>query len=277
MSLVSASTPSYWLALMLMLVFSVALGWLPAIGVGTPAHYVLPCVALGLQSAGAVARMTRASVREVLSQDFLRAARAKGVPERTRDRPPRPAQCAAAGAGPGRAPGRRAARRHRAGRERLRRARRRPDDGRRGRRARLPDGAGRRAGRRHAWWSWSTRSPTSRPRGSIRGCGRERAAGLLPARSCWPPAPPRVLVVAVVAAAAGPWLGALRSARRRPGVELPAELVGASARHRPPRTRHAEPAGGRSARLARHRPGRDRGRIADRRRHRAARRLAARA
>lgn len=82
LSLLSASTPSYWLALMLMLVFSVGLGWLPAIGAGTPAHYVLPCVALGLQSAGAVARMTRASVRDVLSQDFLRAARAKGVPER---------------------------------------------------------------------------------------------------------------------------------------------------------------------------------------------------
>ena len=81
-SLLSASTPSYWLALMLILIFSVALGWLPAIGVGSPAHYVLPCVALGLQSAGAVARMTRASVRDLLSQDFLRAARAKGVPER---------------------------------------------------------------------------------------------------------------------------------------------------------------------------------------------------
>lgn len=78
-SLVAASTPSYWLALMLMLLFSVTLGWLPAIGVGTPAHYLLPCVALGLQSAGAVARMTRASVRDVLTQDFLRAARAKGV------------------------------------------------------------------------------------------------------------------------------------------------------------------------------------------------------
>ncbi|MGD9901903.1 MAG: ABC transporter permease [Vicinamibacterales bacterium] len=83
LSLLAASTPSYWLALMLMLVFSVGLGWLPAIGVGTPAHYVMPCVALGLQSAGAVARMTRASVREVLLRDFLRAARAKGVPELT--------------------------------------------------------------------------------------------------------------------------------------------------------------------------------------------------
>jgi ABC-type dipeptide/oligopeptide/nickel transport system permease component len=81
-SLVAASTPSYWLALMLMLLFSVTLAWLPAIGVGTAAHYLLPCLALGLQSAGAVARMTRASVRDVLTQDFLRAARAKGVPYR---------------------------------------------------------------------------------------------------------------------------------------------------------------------------------------------------
>lgn len=80
-SLVAASTPSYWLALMLMLLFSVELGWLPAIGVGSWRHYLLPCLALGLQSAGAVARMTRASVREVLARDFLRAARAKGVPE----------------------------------------------------------------------------------------------------------------------------------------------------------------------------------------------------
>lgn len=81
-SLVSASTPSYWLALMLMLLFSLTLGWLPAIGVGSPLHYVLPSVALGLQSAGAVARMTRASVREVLGREFLRAAAAKGVPRR---------------------------------------------------------------------------------------------------------------------------------------------------------------------------------------------------
>jgi ABC-type dipeptide/oligopeptide/nickel transport system permease component len=78
-SLLATSTPSYWLALMLMLVFALELGWLPAIGVGTPLHYVLPCVALGLQSAGAVARMTRASLREVLGRDFLRAARAKGL------------------------------------------------------------------------------------------------------------------------------------------------------------------------------------------------------
>jgi ABC-type dipeptide/oligopeptide/nickel transport system permease component len=82
-SLIAVSTPSFWLALMLMLVFSLGLGLLPAIGVGTPAHYVLPVIALGLQSAGQVARMTRASMLDVLKQDFLRAARAKGLRERT--------------------------------------------------------------------------------------------------------------------------------------------------------------------------------------------------
>ncbi len=80
-SLIAVSTPSFWLALMLMLMFSLVLGLLPAIGAGTPAHYVLPSIALGLQSAGQVARMTRASMLDVLRQDYLRAARAKGVAE----------------------------------------------------------------------------------------------------------------------------------------------------------------------------------------------------
>lgn len=82
-SLIAVSTPSFWLALMLMLVFSLGLGLLPAIGVGTPAHYVLPAIALGLQSAGQIARMTRASMLDVMKQDYLRAARAKGVREAT--------------------------------------------------------------------------------------------------------------------------------------------------------------------------------------------------
>jgi ABC-type dipeptide/oligopeptide/nickel transport system permease component len=83
LSLVAVSTPSFWLALMLMLVFSLELGLLPAIGVGSPAHYILPAIALGLQSAGQVARMTRASMLDVLKHEYLRAARAKGVGERT--------------------------------------------------------------------------------------------------------------------------------------------------------------------------------------------------
>ena len=80
-TLLAVSTPSYWLALMLMLVFSVWLGWLPAIGAGTPAHYVLPVATLGLQSAGQVARMTRAALLDVLGEEYLRTARAKGVSE----------------------------------------------------------------------------------------------------------------------------------------------------------------------------------------------------
>ncbi len=80
-TLLAVSTPSYWLALMLMLTVSLWLGLLPSIGVGTPAHFVLPVATLGLQSAGLVARMTRAAMLDVLGEEYLRAARAKGVPE----------------------------------------------------------------------------------------------------------------------------------------------------------------------------------------------------
>lgn len=80
-TLVAVSTPSYWFALMLMLVFSLWLGVLPSIGAATAAHFVLPVATLGLQSAGVVARMTRAAMLDVLGETFVRAARAKGVPE----------------------------------------------------------------------------------------------------------------------------------------------------------------------------------------------------
>ncbi len=81
LTLVAVSTPSYWLALMLMLVFSLGLGLVPSIGVGTPMHYVLPIVTLGTQSAGLIARMTRSTMLEVLRQDYVRTARAKGLVE----------------------------------------------------------------------------------------------------------------------------------------------------------------------------------------------------
>ena len=81
LTLVAVSTPSYWLALMLMLLFSLQLGLLPSIGVGTPLHYVLPIVTLGTQSAGLIARMTRATMLEVLRQEYIRTARAKGLVE----------------------------------------------------------------------------------------------------------------------------------------------------------------------------------------------------
>ncbi len=82
LTLVAVSTPSYWLALMLMLVFSLQLGLLPSIGVGTPWHYLLPVVTLGTQSAGIIARMTRSAMLDVLGQEYIRTARAKGLTER---------------------------------------------------------------------------------------------------------------------------------------------------------------------------------------------------
>jgi ABC-type dipeptide/oligopeptide/nickel transport system permease component len=80
-SLFAISTPSYWLALMLMLVFSLALGLLPSIGVRTPLHYVLPIVTLGAQSGGMIARMTRSAMLDVLKQDYIGAARSRGQTE----------------------------------------------------------------------------------------------------------------------------------------------------------------------------------------------------
>lgn len=80
-ALLAASTPSYWLGLMLMLVFSLSLGWLPSIGIRTPVHYVLPIVTLAGQSGGIISRMTRSAMLDVLGQDYVRAARARGQRE----------------------------------------------------------------------------------------------------------------------------------------------------------------------------------------------------
>ncbi|ANX11650.1 peptide ABC transporter [Fictibacillus arsenicus] len=82
LSLASISTPSYFLGLLLMLVFSLYLGWLPTIGISSPIHYILPIITLGAQSMGLIARMTRSSMLDVIRQDFIRTARAKGLPER---------------------------------------------------------------------------------------------------------------------------------------------------------------------------------------------------
>jgi ABC-type dipeptide/oligopeptide/nickel transport system permease component len=82
-ALLAVSTPSYWLGLMLMLVFSLSLGILPSIGIATPAHYVLPVLTLGAQSGGIISRMTRSAMLDVVGQDFVRAARARGEREST--------------------------------------------------------------------------------------------------------------------------------------------------------------------------------------------------
>lgn len=81
-AMMGVSIPIFWLGLMLMLLFAVFLGWLPAMGRGTIAHLVLPAVALSTGSAAIIARMTRSSMLEVFHQDYIRTARAKGVIER---------------------------------------------------------------------------------------------------------------------------------------------------------------------------------------------------
>jgi ABC-type dipeptide/oligopeptide/nickel transport system permease component len=83
LALLAVSTPSYWLGLMMMLVFSLFLGWLPSIGIATSAHYVLPILTLGAQSGGIISRMTRSAMLDVVGQDFVRAARARGEREAT--------------------------------------------------------------------------------------------------------------------------------------------------------------------------------------------------
>lgn len=82
-SLVGISMPGFWLGLMLMLVFAVELRWLPALGGQGWSGMVLPALTLALPSAATVARLTRSSMLEVLDEDYLRSARAKGLPERT--------------------------------------------------------------------------------------------------------------------------------------------------------------------------------------------------
>ena len=81
-SLFGLSMPVFWTGLVLIVVFAFWLPWLPVGGVGSPAHLVLPAVTLALPSIAMIARMTRSSVLEVLREDYVRTARAKGVGER---------------------------------------------------------------------------------------------------------------------------------------------------------------------------------------------------
>ena len=82
LALVGAAVPSYVLALLLMLFIAVKLNWLPAIGYGSPKHLIMPTVALAAGSSAQLMRLARASMLEVLQQDYVRTARAKGLNER---------------------------------------------------------------------------------------------------------------------------------------------------------------------------------------------------
>ncbi len=78
-----SAMPAFWLGPLLMLIFAVWLGWLPVSGMESPSAIVLPAVTLGLGLSAILTRMTRTSLLEVLSDDYIRTARAKGLRERT--------------------------------------------------------------------------------------------------------------------------------------------------------------------------------------------------
>ena len=81
-ALLGVSMPSFWLGLMLIFLFTVALGWLPATGEGGLERLLMPAIALGLFATAVIARVARSSMLEVLGQEYVRTARAKGLRER---------------------------------------------------------------------------------------------------------------------------------------------------------------------------------------------------
>ena len=90
-AMLGASVPSFWLGLILIQLFAVKLGWFPASGYGDPSsplaerlsHLLLPALVLGLLNSALIIRFTRASMLDILGEDYVRTARAKGLAERT--------------------------------------------------------------------------------------------------------------------------------------------------------------------------------------------------
>jgi ABC-type dipeptide/oligopeptide/nickel transport system permease component len=81
-ALFGVSMPNFWIGILLILVFAVTLGWFPATGIASWKSLVLPAVALGANFSAITARLVRANLVEVLRQDYILAARAKGLKER---------------------------------------------------------------------------------------------------------------------------------------------------------------------------------------------------
>ena len=77
-ALVGVSMPTFWVALMLVILFALKLGWLPAMGIGGIQYYILPCIANSFGGIATQARQARSSMLEVMRQDYIRTAKAKG-------------------------------------------------------------------------------------------------------------------------------------------------------------------------------------------------------
>lgn len=80
-ALLGLSLPSFWVGLVMILIFSVYLGWLPSSGAGTPLHLIMPAFALGWYFAASHMRLTRSSMLEVLGSEYVKLARLKGLPQ----------------------------------------------------------------------------------------------------------------------------------------------------------------------------------------------------
>ena len=81
-AMLGVSIPTFWLGLMLMLLFALRLEWLPATGFYGPIYWILPAITVGLPASAGIIRMTRSSMLEVVRLDYIRTARAKGQTER---------------------------------------------------------------------------------------------------------------------------------------------------------------------------------------------------
>ena len=81
LALIGTSAPIFWIGILMIILFSVNLGWLPPSGFGSFKQLIMPALALGMQSTAVVARMTRSSMLAVIRQDFVKTARAKGQKE----------------------------------------------------------------------------------------------------------------------------------------------------------------------------------------------------
>lgn len=83
MAMIIAAFPGFWLSMLLILIFSLYLGWVPSSGVGSWQCYILPLLGFAIPSSASLLRLTRTTMLETIRQDYVRTARAKGASERT--------------------------------------------------------------------------------------------------------------------------------------------------------------------------------------------------